>query len=145
MGFGARTGPWATAAILLYAWLILIRHLRVEWTLNAQYAYGWAVPLLCAWLFWRRWSNRPAARPCARFSAGPLLSLFALLTYLSAGYLGLVLGAALTGYMSYFVGSYAAASVDFFAARRNCSAAGSSQPTRRTWPGSRMPSRRTSR
>jgi hypothetical protein len=38
------------------------------------------------------------------------LSLFALLTYVSAGYLGLVLGAALTGYMSYFVGSYAAAS-----------------------------------
>jgi hypothetical protein len=38
------------------------------------------------------------------------LSLFALLTYVSAGYLGLVLGAALTGYMSYFVGCYAAAS-----------------------------------
>jgi len=38
------------------------------------------------------------------------LSLFALLTYVSAGYLGLVLGAALTGYMSYFVGAYAAAS-----------------------------------
>ncbi len=38
------------------------------------------------------------------------LSLFVLLTYVSAGYLGLVLGAALTSYMSYFVGSYAAAS-----------------------------------
>ncbi len=38
------------------------------------------------------------------------LSLFAVLTYVSAGYLGLVLGAALTAYMSYFVGSYAAAS-----------------------------------
>ncbi len=38
------------------------------------------------------------------------LSLFALLTYVSAGYLGLVLGAALAGYMSYFVGSYAVAS-----------------------------------
>ncbi len=38
------------------------------------------------------------------------LSLFALLTWISAGYLGLVLGAALVGYMSYFVGAYAAAS-----------------------------------
>jgi hypothetical protein len=38
------------------------------------------------------------------------LGLFVLLTWMSAGYLGLVLGAALVGYMSYFVGSYAAAS-----------------------------------
>lgn len=35
------------------------------------------------------------------------LAVFVLLTWLSAGYLGLVLGAALVGYMSYFVGSYA--------------------------------------
>jgi len=38
------------------------------------------------------------------------LGLFLLLTWASAGYLGLVLGAALVGYMSYFVGSYAVAS-----------------------------------
>jgi hypothetical protein len=38
------------------------------------------------------------------------LALFLLLTWVSAGYLGLVLGAALTAYMSYFVGSFAAAS-----------------------------------
>ena len=38
------------------------------------------------------------------------LTVFLLLTWLSAGYLGLALGAALVGYMSYFVGSYAAAS-----------------------------------
>ncbi|HZF11693.1 MAG TPA: hypothetical protein VFE33_23145 [Thermoanaerobaculia bacterium] len=38
------------------------------------------------------------------------LGLFVLLTWASAGYLGLVLGAALVGYMSYFVGSYAVAS-----------------------------------
>jgi hypothetical protein len=35
------------------------------------------------------------------------LVVFLLLTWASAGYLGLVLGAALVGYMSYFVGSYA--------------------------------------
>lgn len=38
------------------------------------------------------------------------LGVFLLLTWVSGGYLGLVLGAALVGYMSYFVGSYAAAS-----------------------------------
>jgi hypothetical protein len=38
------------------------------------------------------------------------LAVFILLTWASGGYLGLVLGAFLTAYMSYFVGSYAAAS-----------------------------------
>jgi len=38
------------------------------------------------------------------------LALFVVLTWASGGYLGLVMGAALVGYMSYFVGSYAAAS-----------------------------------
>lgn len=37
------------------------------------------------------------------------LAAFVLATWLSAGYLGLALGALLMGYMSYFVGSYAAA------------------------------------
>jgi len=38
------------------------------------------------------------------------LALFVVLTWVSGGYLGLVMGAALVGYMSCFVGSYAAAS-----------------------------------
>lgn len=38
------------------------------------------------------------------------LAVFLLLTWASGGYLGLVLGAFLVAYMSYFVGSYAAAS-----------------------------------
>lgn len=38
------------------------------------------------------------------------LAVFLALTWASGGYLGLVLGAALVAYMSYFVGSYAAAS-----------------------------------
>ncbi len=38
------------------------------------------------------------------------LAVFVLLTWASGGYLGLALGAALVAYMSYFVGSYAAAS-----------------------------------
>lgn len=42
------------------------------------------------------------------------LGVFLLLTWVSGGYLGLVLGAALTAYMSYFVGSYAVASAHPF-------------------------------
>ena len=38
------------------------------------------------------------------------LALFVVLTWATGGYLGLALGAALVAYMSYFVGSYAAAS-----------------------------------
>jgi hypothetical protein len=38
------------------------------------------------------------------------LAVFIVLTWASGGYLGLALGAALVAYMSYFVGSYAAAS-----------------------------------
>jgi len=38
------------------------------------------------------------------------LGLFVVLAYVSAGYLGLVLGSALVAYMSYFVASYGAAS-----------------------------------
>jgi hypothetical protein len=38
------------------------------------------------------------------------LAAFALLSWLSAGYLGLALGAGLVAYMSYFVGSFAASS-----------------------------------
>jgi exosortase/archaeosortase family protein len=37
-----------------WLWLILINELRVEWTVNPQYSYGWAVPFLCAFLIWQR-------------------------------------------------------------------------------------------
>src|SRR5674476_443544 len=37
-----------------FLWTILINHLRIEWTLNPQYGYGWAVPFLCAFLIWQR-------------------------------------------------------------------------------------------
>jgi exosortase len=36
----------------------LINHLRVEWSVNPQYAYGWAVPFLCLYLLWRKAESR---------------------------------------------------------------------------------------
>ena len=39
---------------LAWLWCVLINDLRVEWTGNPQYSYGWAVPFLCAFLTWQR-------------------------------------------------------------------------------------------
>ena len=41
------------AVFLGWLWAVLLNHLRVEWTLNPQYGYGWAVPFLCAYLLWK--------------------------------------------------------------------------------------------
>jgi exosortase len=49
----------ATAA--LWAWLFL--HLQVEWSLNPQYNYWWAVPFLAGLMFWFRWQRRPDPHP----------------------------------------------------------------------------------
>jgi exosortase len=40
-------------------WLWLFFHLHVEWTLNPQYNYGWAVPFFALLLFYLRWQRRP--------------------------------------------------------------------------------------
>src|SRR5664279_823452 len=47
--------PFPLFCLLPLAWLLfrLIDHLRVEWAVNPQYAYGWAVPFLCLYLVWR--------------------------------------------------------------------------------------------
>jgi exosortase len=41
-------------------WLMLLDALHVEWTVNPQYTYGWAVPLLVGFLLFQRWQARPA-------------------------------------------------------------------------------------
>jgi exosortase len=53
-----RSGPawfyqclWGAPFTVL--WFGLIRQLSGEWTLNPQYAYGWAVPALCVFLLYR--------------------------------------------------------------------------------------------
>ena len=33
-------------------WCALVRHLSIEWRLNPQYTYAWAVPVLCLWVAW---------------------------------------------------------------------------------------------
>ena len=43
--------------------------MRVEWTLNPQYNYGWGVPFLALLLFYFRWQRRPAPDIGARNNA----------------------------------------------------------------------------
>ena len=43
---------------LAWLWFTLINHLRVAWSVNPQYAYGWAVPFLCGYLIWRKAESR---------------------------------------------------------------------------------------
>ncbi len=40
-----------------FLWAMLINLLRVEWTVNPQYGYGWAVPFLCVYLIWKNFGS----------------------------------------------------------------------------------------
>src|SRR6266700_2603900 len=62
MADGARKGKsiWMPTAVLLgIFWLLIFNQQRLEWTVNAVYSYGWAVPFLALFLFWERWRRRP--------------------------------------------------------------------------------------
>ena len=75
---------WGVLVVLALLWARLIDHLRIEWTINSQYAYGWAVPFLCLILGWRRWQETKAAPPpdaSRNQSAGWILLIAALLLY----------------------------------------------------------------
>ncbi len=75
-------------AVLAFVWLRLILHLRVPWTVDEQYAYGWAVPFLCAVLAWRRFQNAETLKTemlkpgPSSFSAFQLFSFFLLAAFL---------------------------------------------------------------
>jgi exosortase len=42
---------------------LLIKHLSVYWTVDAQYSFGWFGPVICAYLFFIRWITRPLTGP----------------------------------------------------------------------------------
>ncbi len=46
-------------------WALLINHLRVEWSLNPQYGYGWGVPFLCLYLLWQKIQKSSVSGPGA--------------------------------------------------------------------------------
>jgi exosortase len=74
----AVAGGWSRWTWLLVAvpWLALINHLRLEWEVNAQYGYGFVVPILAVYLGLLRWTDRPAP---SRAPNGLLLAALAAL------------------------------------------------------------------
>src|SRR5438552_1536941 len=52
---------WIPTAVLVgIFWLLIFNQQRLEWSVNAVYSYGWAVPFLAVFLFSERWRRRPA-------------------------------------------------------------------------------------
>jgi exosortase len=71
---------WFPVAVFALVWLEVVSRLRFEWSINPQYGYGWAVPVLAAYIFWRRWQDAPApAVPRATVLWAALIILPALL------------------------------------------------------------------
>ena len=67
--------PWVSLAILaLLLYGILFQNLRLEWSINPQYSYGWIIPLLVLFLLYERWPSRPPPQ----VGSGSGLLLFAL-------------------------------------------------------------------
>jgi exosortase len=77
----ARAGRLRSAAglaALVVVWLEVCLHLHNEWNINPQYSYGWSIPLLAAFLFYRRWTDRPAAeQPIAPLATLAVIALLA--------------------------------------------------------------------
>ncbi|HEV2096524.1 MAG TPA: archaeosortase/exosortase family protein, partial [Chthoniobacterales bacterium] len=64
-----RRDRWFAIVVLGLLWIELASRLRFEWTINPQYGYGWTVPFLTGFLFWRRWQTAPVAtEPWCRFT-----------------------------------------------------------------------------
>jgi exosortase len=83
-----RTRRLLAFAALATIWTPVLIHLSLEWRLNEQYQFGFAVPLLAGYLFMLRWVTRPAAG--ARWlpvvtGAALGISLFPLLPLLLVG------------------------------------------------------------
>jgi exosortase len=75
---GLTPSAWIPTVVLVALfWLLIFNQQRLEWTVNAVYSYGWAVPLLALFLFWERWRRRPA--PGEPLSPAVVLGLCGLL------------------------------------------------------------------
>jgi len=66
------------AALAVLVWASLCWSLSAHWAANAQYSFGWLVPLLALFLFWSRWPQRPPPGAPSAW-ARPALLVLALL------------------------------------------------------------------
>ncbi len=74
----------ATVIVLAAVIAASLRFLSLEWSVNPQYSFGWGVPFLATYLFWKRWADRPnpvPPKPLLRgffYGAAALLAIAAL-------------------------------------------------------------------
>lgn len=52
--------PWKFFALLALPWLVWAERARERWGSDVEFYYGWAVLPMAGYLFWLRWSERPA-------------------------------------------------------------------------------------
>jgi exosortase len=77
---GSREISWVPVAVFGLVWIELISRLRFEWSINPQYGYGWTVPFLAAYIFWKRYLHSPApTQPGYRVLPAFLIFLCALI------------------------------------------------------------------
>lgn len=62
---GERPHFWLSLCPVLICFILSIWQMRYDWTYDETYHYGWAVPLLMAYLLSVRWRDRPAPAPSA--------------------------------------------------------------------------------
>jgi len=46
-----------TLVMLFLPLVLLVFHLSSFWSVDAQYNYAWAVPLMAAFFFWEKWED----------------------------------------------------------------------------------------
>lgn len=70
---------WLVFGFVAIAWWPALSRFSIEWSVNAQYYYGWSVPFLSAYLLFERYATQPALRPPQwRWPILVLMILFAL-------------------------------------------------------------------
>jgi exosortase len=68
-----RISGWTPILIgLALMWALTLVQLSGDWEVYIQYNFGWLVPLLAAYLAWRRWPDRPTPEPGPRPGAWAL-------------------------------------------------------------------------
>ena len=68
---------WFALVAFGLLWLEVVSRLRFEWSVNPQYGYGWTVPFLAAYAFWRRLQNAPVASQAGNVFLTLLLTIAA--------------------------------------------------------------------
>ncbi|MBI3849420.1 MAG: exosortase/archaeosortase family protein [Verrucomicrobia bacterium] len=73
--------PWLKLGLwflpLAWLWFSLSYNLGAQWSAYEQYNYGWAVPFLCAYLFWLRWHVKPLPESPANVRAATAIGVLA--------------------------------------------------------------------